>query len=109
MLRARRKLRVRGEGQFFCLRCEAESAYELREWSTKSQVETVLVSGEGGSFVFCVSCRTAFELECLDESSTAELADLETVVPRFAYAARARIAEESDMPLLLGYTRSHRH
>lgn len=109
LLRKRRRVHVRGKGSFFCLHCEAQRAYEIREWSVKSQVESALVAGESGTFVFCVNCRSAFEPECLDESSTAELSELEAVVPRFALADRASSAEESDPPLMLGYSRSRRH
>lgn len=108
-VRRRNKVRVVGEGRFFCLRCETEAAYELREWSTVLWLAFVRTLQRSGRFVLCIKCRRAFELEVLDETSTADHLELEAVVPEFVYAECGPFTDEPDQPLMSGYSRSRRH
>lgn len=66
-------------GRFWCLYCEGEHGYQLREWShTKDAVR-------GMRFVRCDACQATFDPECLDESSTKSCDELMVGVPEFAY------------------------
>ena len=80
--RKRTSARVVGAGKFFCLYCETDRAYELREYQSTT-------GAEGGMFVLCGACGTAFDPECLDESSTGDLRELEVDVPGEALEALA--------------------
>lgn len=81
---ASRQVRVVAEGRFFCLYCGADRSYQLREWRQTSHLFFIPVGTSGGVFVLCPTCKTGFDPECLDESSTAELHELEVDVPGFA-------------------------
>ena len=73
-----------GTGTFFCLWCKGDRSYELREWREVPHVFFIPLSSSGGKFVLCTTCKLAFDPECLNESSTAELHELEVDVPGFA-------------------------
>lgn len=91
----RKRVRVTDTGTFFCLRCNADCGYELREWWGTPPLLFLAVLVSHDQFVLCTTCRTTFDPECLDESSTAELRELEIDVPEFARKAlRARPAHE---------------
>jgi hypothetical protein len=87
---ASKQVRVLSAGTFFCLFCTADRPYELREWRDTPHVFFIPLGSAGGKFVLCRSCRTPFDLECLDESSTAECHELEADVPDFACAVMRR-------------------
>jgi hypothetical protein len=80
---ARRRVRVTETGTFFCLRCNADSGYQLREWRESAPLLILTILAPYDQFVLCTTCETAFDVECLDESSTAELHELEIDVPDF--------------------------
>jgi hypothetical protein len=88
-------VRVTSAGTFFCLYCKGDRGYELREWRQTPHVFLVPLSTSGGRFVLCSDCQTAFDPECLDDSSTAEGHELEVDVPGFACKVlRRRPADE---------------
>ncbi|WP_034262957.1 hypothetical protein [Actinospica robiniae] len=106
----RKTVRRVEEGMFFCLRCEAECAYELRELHSEQHVFRVLPVHESSRmFVLCTGCGTAFDPECLDESSTAELAELEIEVPHFAYGNFAPRGSRSGRRSLSAHSDFRRH
>lgn len=68
---------VTGHGEFYCLYCKAEHSYEQRRWQrTVHLFRFWPVSGSFGEFVICLTCGNTYNLECLDETSTAELDEL---------------------------------
>lgn len=99
---------VTGKGEFFCLRCRADCSYEQRRWQWTWNVFSFWPVGGGcGEFVLCRSCGNAYDLECLDETSTAELDELLVELP--AAVTRlpgVRPALEKQMS---GYSQSRRH
>jgi len=76
--------RLKDSGEFFCLFCKADRRYSLREWRRTSHFFFIPLGSTGGEFVLCSTCQSAFDPECLDESSTKELDELEVDVPGFA-------------------------
>jgi len=92
---ASKQFRAVSAGTFFCLFCRADRAYELREWRETPHVFFIPLGSSGGKFVLCSTCQTAFDLECLDESSMAECHELEVDVPGFACAAVRRRPENA--------------
>ena len=88
---AGRRIHVRaiGAGDFFCLYCEAERSYQHREWRSSARLFFLPVADlSGGEFVLCCTCNSTFDVECLDESSTAFCDELMIEVPDFAIRAR---------------------
>lgn len=85
-------VRVVGEDRFFCLHCKADRGYQLRDWRSARTLFFIPLGSYGGKFVLCSTCKTAFDPECLDESSTAELHELEVDPPGFACAAVLTLA-----------------
>jgi hypothetical protein len=81
----RRHVRATAAGTFFCLRCKADRAYQLREWRETMHFVGIPLPTSTERFVLCATCKTAFDPECLDESSTAEPRELEVYAPEFAY------------------------
>jgi hypothetical protein len=77
-----------GSGRFWCLRCETERDYQRRTWVRSRTLRLVPVSNERGEFVLCRTCESAFDPECLDESSTALCEELLLEVPYEAVRAR---------------------
>lgn len=89
-----KRLRLVETSRFWCLFCERERSYQLREWS-QNRLGVFLVipwfTKERGRFVRCDECRETFDPECLDESSTKTRNQLTVSVPDFAWApARVR-------------------
>lgn len=86
---------LKGTGDFFCLFCEKDRGYQHREWRSTRTFFFIPVGTGGGEFILCLTCHNPFDLECLDESSTAHWQELVVYVPSFAVAARpgGRIAE----------------
>jgi hypothetical protein len=72
-------------------------------------VNFVPVAGRNSRFVLCLNCETAFAPECLDESSTAELAELEITVPGFAYREIAARGRQRGRPGLSAHSDFRRH
>ena len=81
---------LKGTGRFFCLYCEAERSYQHREWRTTSVLFFIPLT-RGGEFILCPDCESAYDLECLDESSTATYDELMVDVPDVVIRARARV------------------
>lgn len=83
-----RRLTLVETGRFWCLFCDAERSYQLREWS-QSQLNVFVIipwfQKERGRFVRCDECRETFDLECLDETSTKTRNELTVSVPLFAW------------------------
>jgi len=77
-------VRLLGTGHFWCLYCEADRAYERREYQHTKRWYLVPVASWGREFILCPACDSAFDLECLDESSTAFCEELMIQVPDFA-------------------------
>lgn len=76
--------KVTGQSEFFCLHCSAERSYEQRRWQrTWYLFHFWPVGGTFGEFVICLTCGSTYDVECLDETSTAELDEL-LVDPPFA-------------------------
>lgn len=93
-------VRLKGTGQFFCLYCEADRKYEHRKWLTTAIVFFIPLMGVGGGeFILCSVCECAFDLECLDESSTATCDELMLTVPDKAIRGRARVDESEGLSL----------
>lgn len=76
------------EGMFFCLHCKADRGYQLRAWQQTTRLFYLQVGKRRGEFVRCDACGSAFDPECLDESSTASLESLREFPPHFALASR---------------------
>ena len=75
-------VRLRRVDRFWCLNCEAERGYQHREWRSAGTFFFMpLVGLSRGEFVLCDVCEGAFDLECLDESSTALCSELLMHVP----------------------------
>lgn len=72
------------EGVFFCLHCNADRGFQLRSWQQTRHLFYIEVGKVRGEFVRCNTCRSAFDLEALDESSTSSLESLRDFPPRFA-------------------------
>ncbi|HEU5331903.1 MAG TPA: hypothetical protein VFU73_04055 [Actinocrinis sp.] len=81
-------VRFLGSGRFWCLYCETERDYEHREYRATQTFLFIPVGGWGGQFILCPACDSAFDLECLDESSTAFCEELMIQVPDRARQAR---------------------
>ena len=79
-----------GSGRFWCLYCETDRDYERRAWTSTRALFFVPVGSSRGEFVLCRSCESAFDPECLDESSTALCDELMLDVPQTAIRARPR-------------------
>jgi hypothetical protein len=68
---------VAGHGEFYCLYCRADRDYEQRRWQRTTYLFRFwAVRGTFGEFVICLVCGSTYDLECLDETSTAELDEL---------------------------------
>lgn len=80
---------LKGTGRFFCLYCEAERSYQRREWRITSVTFFVPLT-RGGEFILCPACESAYDLECLDESSTAVYDELVVDVPDLVIQAAVR-------------------
>ena len=78
---------VKASGTFFCLYCNADQRYQHRTWESTTHVFFVPLGITRGEFVLCLNCGSAFNLECLDETSTATCDELIMEVPM--RAARA--------------------
>ena len=111
--------KVTGQSNFFCLHCSAERSYEQRRWQRTWYLFRLWpVGGAFGEFVVCLTCGSTYDLECLDETSTAELDEL-LVDPPYAVtdvaglrpgrSAGARAARSSPETQLSGYSPSRRH
>lgn len=72
------------EGVFFCLHCNADRGFQRRSWQQTRHLFYIEVGKVRGEFVRCNTCRSAFDLEALDESSTSSLESLRDFPPRFA-------------------------
>lgn len=81
-------VRLLGTGRFWCLYCEAERDYEHREYRATQSILFMPVGGWGCEFILCPECDSAFDLECLDESSTAFCEELMIQVPDRARHAK---------------------
>lgn len=85
---------MKGTGHFFCLYCERERSYQHREWRSARSVYFIPVSSRGGEFIRCDACENAFDLECLDESSTAFYHELLSDAPASAIHANLSAASQ---------------
>lgn len=83
------------QGTFFCLHCKADRGYQLRAWQQTTRWFYLQVGKTRGEFVRCDACGSAFDRECLDESSTASLESLRELPPRFALGDRMPAAAAS--------------
>jgi len=79
-----------GSGRFWCLYCEGEHGYQLRQWG---QVR----------FVRCDACQATFHPECLDESSTKTCDELVVAVPESAWAPARVPRWEQSLSEYLGW------
>ena len=79
-----------GSERFWCLYCETNRSYQRRAWSSTFFVVFLPVANTRGEFVFCQACGSAFDPECLDESTTATCDELIMQVPFPALSARVR-------------------
>ena len=86
-------VRLTGTGRFFCLHCEEERSYQRREWRSTDSLLFIPVSSSGGEFIRCDVCANAFDLECLDESSTASCNELLADAPDAAIRARLSMTQ----------------
>jgi hypothetical protein len=77
-------------GRFWCLNCETERDFERRTWAATRAVFFMPVASSRGEFILCKACESAFDPECLDESSTASCDELLLDVPHAAVRARTR-------------------
>jgi hypothetical protein len=75
-------------GRFWCLHCETERDYQRRTWVRTRTLLFMPVSSSRGEFVLCRTCDSAFDPECLDETSTALCDELLLDVPYEAVQAR---------------------
>lgn len=75
-------------GRFWCLHCETERDYQRRTWVRTRTAFFIPVSNSRGEFVLCRTCDSAFDPECLDETSTALCDELLLDVPYEAVRAR---------------------
>jgi hypothetical protein len=87
-------VRLKGTGEFFCLHCEKERTYQHREWKGTESLFFIPVSSNSGEFIRCDTCENAFDLECLDESSTAFCHELLADAPDSAIRARLATARQ---------------
>ena len=79
-----------GSGRFWCLYCETDREYERRDFKSFVTFVFVPLFRTGGcEFVLCLTCDSAFDLECLDESSTALCHELMIQVPDRALYGKA--------------------
>jgi hypothetical protein len=97
-------VRSNGTGHFFCLQCEKERGYQHREWHSTDSLFFIPVSSSGGEFIRCDTCKTAFELDCLDETSTASCNELLADVPDEAIHAVLSAATLEDSETAIEYT-----
>ena len=81
-------VRLLGTGRFWCLYCETERDYEHREYRATQTFLFMPVGGWGCEFILCPACDSAYDLECLDESSTAFYEELVIQVPDRARHAK---------------------
>lgn len=95
---------LKGTGDFFCLFCEKERKYQHREWRSSGSFFFIPVGIGGGEFILCLTCQNPFDLECLDESSTADWQELVVYAPSFAVTARpgGRIAGDLTLTEYVG-------
>ena len=77
-----------GSGRFWCLHCETERDYLRRTYIRTRALFFIPISNSRGEFVLCRTCDSAFDPECLDETSTASCDELLLDVPYEAVAAR---------------------
>lgn len=91
----RTSVRLLGTGRFWCLYCETERDYQHRAYQIDRSVYFVPLAPWGREFVLCPTCDSAFDLECLDESSTAFCDELAIQVPDFARHAQLSLASEA--------------
>jgi hypothetical protein len=101
----REAVRLKGTGRFFCLQCEKERGYQHREWRSADSLFFIPVSSSGGEFIRCDACKSAFELECLDESSTASREELLADAPDSAiYATLSAASQDGARTIGARYT-----
>jgi hypothetical protein len=92
-------VRLLGSGRFWCLSCETDQDYQRREWRTTGTAFFLPVLGvSSGEFVLCETCESAFDVECLDESSTALHDELVLFPPAFAINAALSGAPQDGSP-----------
>ena len=107
---SKKETRVKDAGEFFCLHCMADRSYSLREWRRTFRLFVLIpLSTTGGEFVLCSTCETAFDPECLDESSTKELDELEVDVPGFACGPMGPPGAGSSRPQFSANSAFRRH
>lgn len=96
---------LRASGTFFCLYCNAERRYQHRIWETTSHVFFVPLGSTTGECVLCLTCESAFRLECLDGNSTATCDELIMAVPTKVAHANLRFRPRT-AALALAYEES---
>ena len=100
-----------GNGEFYCLYCKAEKGYEQRRWQrTVYLFRFWSIRGSFGEFVICLTCGSVYDLECLDETSTAELDELLVYPPgEVAHVAGLFVHEGVTERQPTGYSPARRH
>lgn len=107
------------EGEFYCLYCGAERNYVRRAWQRTVYLFWIWgAGGQSGECVICRQCGSAYDPECLDENSTAELnellvdppvevTDVAGLASRSGPGARTRRSRPDER--LSGYSAGRRH
>jgi hypothetical protein len=90
---------VKASGRFFCLYCASEQRYQHRVWESTTHVFFVPIGVTRGECALCLNCESAFNLECLDETSTATCDELIMEAPMKVTRANLRFRPRTAPPV----------